>query len=297
MNRTRLPKLAKTKWGFYHYSPHPSDKELSDYYANKYYQTGRGSYSPKYTKEEIAYFKLKAKLIYLEASKIIKIEPGRKLIDIGCGEGWIMNEFHNHAIQVSGLDFSRHGIKKFHPHLLSFFEQGNIFAKLRQKLSEGPLVDIIILANVIEHVKEPVALLKEIKEFMTADTLLVIVAPNDFSLLHDLLWGKKFIPRKFWLCYPDHLSYFNKDSMTNLLLDLGFRIHATVADNPVDLNLLNENSNYIKDPDKGKKAHLFRVRMDNFLAGVDIDKLLSIYETLGSMGVGRDLNYYCQKGS
>jgi len=293
MNRTHSPKLIKTKWGFYHYSPHPSDEELSDYYANKYYQTGRGSYSPKYTKDEISYFKLKARLIYLKVSKIIKVEPNRKLIDIGCGEGWIMNEFYNHDIHVSGLDFSRHGIKKFHPHLLSFFEQGNIFEKLRQKLSEGTVFDVIILANVIEHVKEPVALLKEIKEFMGSEALLVIVAPNDFSSLHDLLWKTKYIPRKFWLSYPDHLSYFNRDSMINLLSDLEFKIHATIADNPVDLNLLNDNSNYIKDADKGKKAHLFRVRMDNFLAGLDIDKLLSIYETLGSMGVGRDITYYC----
>jgi len=81
--------------------------------------------------------------------------------------------------------------------------------------------------------------------------------------------------------------------MSNLLLDLGFKIRAIVADNPVDLNLLNDNSNYIEDPGKGKNIHLFRIRTDNFLGSMDPDKLLQVYEILGTMGVGRNLNYYC----
>lgn len=81
--------------------------------------------------------------------------------------------------------------------------------------------------------------------------------------------------------------------MSNLLCDLGFKIHSIVAENPIDLNLLNDMSNYVDDPSRGRDIHLFRVRVDNFLGSLDQDKLLKIYELLGSMGVGRDLNYYC----
>jgi len=293
MKHAQKPRLVKTKWGFYQYDPMPSDEELYDYYAHKYYQTGQGSYSPEYLNEEIAYFQLKANLIYIKASQLSNIQPGAKLIDIGCGEGWIMDEFYKRGLSVSGLDFSKHGIEKFHPHLLTFFDQGNIFEKIQKTLSDGTLFDVVILANVIEHVKEPVLLLEEIKKCMGPCALLIIVAPNDFSALHQILIEKKIIPRKFWLCYPDHLSYFNRNSMINLLSDFGYSILATVADNPIDLNLFNENSNYIKDPSKGKNTHLFRVRMDNFLADINIEKLLTIYETLGAMGVGRNLTYYC----
>jgi hypothetical protein len=128
---------------------------------------------------------------------------------------------------------------------------------------------------------------------MHPKSLLVIVAPNDFSPLHKLLLKQKKIPRKFWLSYPDHLSYFNKESMCNLLGDLGFKIHTVVADNPVDLNLLNDNSNYVVDPNKGRNVHFYRLRVDNFLGSIGPEKLLKLYEVLGSMGVGRDLNYYC----
>ncbi|MBF0119193.1 MAG: class I SAM-dependent methyltransferase [Desulfobacterales bacterium] len=271
----------------------PSDEELNEYYANKYYQMGKGSYSTEYSKEEVDYFLLKARLIYLKATQLKNIQKGNQLIDIGCGEGWIMNEFYSHNLSVTGLDFSKHGLEKFHPHLLPYFEQGNIFEKLQKVLLEDNLFDIVILANVIEHVKEPIILLEKIKKCMRKGAMLIIVVPNDFSSLHHILMEKKIITEEFWLCYPDHLSYFNYKSMINLLSDLGFKLLSTVSDNPIDLNLLNDNSNYIKDPDKGKKTHMFRVRMDNFLASIDIEKLLIIYETLGSMGVGRDLTYYC----
>lgn len=83
--------------------------------------------------------------------------------------------------------------------------------------------------------------------------------------------------------------------MEKFLKDSGFSVRAVVADNPVDLNLLNDNSNYVEDRSKGENTHLFRVRMDNFLASIDEGKLLSLYEVLGTMGIGRDLNYYCQR--
>ncbi len=286
------PELIKTKWGFYQYDPMPSDVELHAYYADKYYQNETGSYSASYTLEEIDYFRLKAWMVRRKLSSLTDIKEGR-LIDIGCGEGWIMDAFKRHGFSVLGLDFSRHGIEKFNPQLLSCFEQGNVYDLLEEKIRRKTKFDFLIIANVIEHVKNPIQLLQNIKRIMHAGSIVVIIAPNDFSPLHELLLKEGNITKKFWLCYPDHLSYFNMESMRNFLLDMGFQIHSIVADNPVDLNLLNDDSNYIKEPSKGKNIHMFRVRSDNFLGSMDPDKLLQIYEIMGSMGVGRDLGYYC----
>ncbi|MFB3883663.1 MAG: class I SAM-dependent methyltransferase [Thermodesulfobacteriota bacterium] len=293
INSQNPPRLIKTEWGFYQYDPLPSDEELNHYYEKRYYQEGLGSYEAVYSDEEISYFRLKARLIYSKCSTLVDMRKGQRLIDIGCGEGWVMDEFSRQGLTVLGLDFSRHGIEKWHPHLLPFFEKGGLFELLEEKVRVESKFDFLLLANVIEHVKDPVKLLRETKRMMHPNSILIIVAPNDFSPLHEFLLTKKKITREFWLCYPDHLSYFNKESMSNLLSDLSFKIHSIVADNPVDLNLLNDNSNYIEDPSKGKNIHFFRVRSDNFLGSRDPEKLLRIYEILGSMGVGRDLNYYC----
>jgi 2-polyprenyl-3-methyl-5-hydroxy-6-metoxy-1,4-benzoquinol methylase len=290
-------KVIKNRWGFYQYDPLPSEKELQEYYEKKYYQEGRGSYEITYSDEEITYFKLKASLIYRETVKLSHATAGKTLLDVGCGEGWVMDKFFQSGDSVTGLDFSLFALEKIHPQLLPFFEQGNIYDVLREKTRRQVAFDVIVCANVLEHVADPVGLLSIFRKLMYSHSLLVLVAPNDFSELHQHLLKTKRISRKFWLCYPDHLSYFNKDSMEKFLKDSEFSVRAVVADNPVDLNLLNDNSNYVEDQSKGKKTHFFRVRMDNFLASIDEEKLLSLYEVLGSMGIGRDLTYYCHKCS
>ena len=290
----RKPKLIKTKWGFYQYDPLPSEKELQEYYEKKYYQEGRGSYEVVYSQEELAHFRLKASLIFQETNKI-QGTAKKTLLDIGCGEGWVMDKFAQSGVSVSGLDFSRFALEKFHPHLMPFFEQGSVYTLLKEKVQQQTNFDFIICANVLEHVIDPFGLLNMVEKLMHPHSLLILIVPNDFSALHQYLLKEKRISREFWLSYPDHLSYFNKESVELFLSSLGFVIKSIVADNPIDLNLLNDNSNYIEDRSKGKKTHLFKVRVDNFLASIDEGKLLSIYEILGSMGVGRNLYYYCQR--
>jgi len=290
-----IARIKKNKWGFYQYDPLPTEKELNDYYEKKYYQEGRGSYEITYTEEEISYFMLNASLIYRQTVKLSPAMEEKKLLDVGCGEGWIMDKFFQSGVSVTGLDFSRFALDKMHPHLLPFFEQGNIYDVLQEKLKQKITFDFIVCANVLEHVVDPAGLLSIIRNLMHPNSLLILIVPNDFSVLHQHLLETKKISREFWLCYPDHLSYFSKESMQKFLNDSGYSVHAVVADNPIDLNLLNDNSNYIEEQNKGKNTHLFRVRADNFLASIDEGKLLSLYEVLGSMGVGRDLNYYCQR--
>lgn len=286
------PQLKKTKAGFFQYSPLPSKKELSDYYAKQYFQAAHGSYTPSYTKEETAYFRLKADLIYKECGRLRGTKK-KNFFDIGCGEGWVMDRFKKSGSTVLGIDFSQYGIAHHNPHVLPDFKQGDIYTLLDSVIAQKETFDVLLLANVIEHVVDPAALLKKIKKVMATKALLAVVAPNDFSPLHEHLLKHKYIDRKFWLAYPDHLSYFNKENMTKFLAKNGFKVESIVADNPIDLNLMNDNSNYIKKRSKGKKTHYFRVRTDNFLASIDVDKLLDIYRILGSMGVGRDLTYYC----
>lgn len=153
--------LIKTKYGFYQYYPLPSEDELRSYYAEKYFQEGLGSYEVLYTDEEIEYFKIKASLVYLKASQLIDMNKKRTFIDIGCGEGWILNEFNKQGHIVKGIDFSKYGIAKFHPHLLDNFEQGNMYELLERKIADGNKFNVLLLANVIEHVIDPVNLLQK----------------------------------------------------------------------------------------------------------------------------------------
>ncbi len=292
-NKNVIPTLVRKEQGYWQYSPLPSEEELEQYYSEKYFQQGKGSYAISYIPEEIQYFRLKADLIHRQ---ILRLRPDISLntfLDVGCGEGWVLERMHKAQMKVKGFDFSSFGLMKFHPHLEKHFIQGNVFDLLEKEKTAGCQYDIISLVNVIEHVVDPDVMIDLLRSILIRDGLLIVVAPNDFSILHENLMKKKYISEKFWLAYPDHISYFNKDNMENFLDAKGFKVEAVVADNPIDLNLMNANVNYINDRSKGKETHYFRVRTDNFLASISEDKLLDLYNIFGSMGLGRDLNYYC----
>jgi len=132
------------------------------------------------------------------------------------------------------------------------------------------------------------------KKLLAPHGCLMLVVPNDFSKLHQSLLDGNHIDRPWWIKYPDHLSYFNKESMERLLKDVGMEVLDMMADHPIDMNLLNDNSNYIRNTSLGKATHYYRVRYDNFLASIDVDKLIQLYSVFGSLGVGRNLTYYAR---
>jgi len=287
------PKLIRKPQGYWQYHPLPSEEDLERYYAKKYFQQGKGSYAVSYLPEEIKYFRLKADLIYRQ---ICRLKKGRRLstfLDVGCGEGWLLDRMYRAGLKVRGLDFSSFGLIKFHRYLKNSFIKGNVFSLLENEQKSKRKYNIIALANVIEHVVDPKKIIDLLKKILSRKGILIIVVPNDFSYLHEHLLKEQFISEKFWLAYPDHISYFNKNAMKKFLNSNGFKVEAINADNPVDFNLMNLNTNYINDRSKSKETHYFRVRTDNFLASISQDKLLDLYTILGSMGVGRDLNYYC----
>mgnify|MGYP003973813501 CR=1 FL=1 len=286
------PTLVKTKNGYWTFTNLPVQEDLSDYYSKKYYQDGCGSYEIAYKEEEIEYFRLKAKVIRSCIEKINPTYKKFKVLDGGCGEGWVLSEFLENGYSVKGIDFSRYGIEKINPHVLEYFQQGDIYQLLEEIISNGEKRDVIILANVIEHVLDPESLLDKISQVMHKETALAIVVPNDFSPLHNYLFEKKIIYKKFWIAFPEHLNYFNLESMTNTLENAGFTIKKIIADNPIDLNLLNQNSNYINSPDKGEKTHQYRVLSDLFLSSQNFNAFLDYSECLAKMGVGRDLTYF-----
>jgi 2-polyprenyl-3-methyl-5-hydroxy-6-metoxy-1,4-benzoquinol methylase len=287
--------LFKTKYGFYQYRPLPSVEELSEYYGEKYYQEGKGSYEVNYTDEEIQYMKNKVDILFLQTKRLTSFHKYSTYLDLGCGEGWALDRFHQAGFRVRGVDYSGYALRKFHPHLAECFQKGDAYGVVEDNLKRKETYDVISLLNVVEHVLDPVDLLEKTRSLLSAEGVLIIVAPNDFSPLQEYLLEKGHIDKSFWLHYPDHISYFNKDNMTCLLTCLGFSIEAVLASNPIDLNLLNDNGNYIKDPAKGKNTYFHIVRTDNFLASLNSEKWLDLYKAYADLGLGRNLAYFAIK--
>jgi len=191
--------------------------------------------------------------------------------------------------EVSGLDFSSSGISRQNPNFVKCIETGDLYSLLKTKCTSGKKYDVVLLQNVLEHVTDPLGLLQSIKKLLEPTGLALITVPNDFSLTQATLLAEGRIDREFWVSPPDHLSYFNYQSLQNILGYNGLIVRDLISDFPIDWYLFHPGSNYINNPSIGKQAHLSRVLIENMLQTNDISDVVSFYRTLAKLGAGRDL--------
>jgi 2-polyprenyl-3-methyl-5-hydroxy-6-metoxy-1,4-benzoquinol methylase len=295
--RTRMIfEERKIQHGVVCVSPMPEPDFLQSYYREQYYQEGKGSYDVEYTEEEIEHKNYEAELIIQALVKQLgqkKIQE-QNLLELGCGEGFVLNQAFKAGFQVAGVDYSSFGIKKFHPHLVDHFCEQDIYAFI-EELSREKNFDVCILKNVLEHVISPEKLLNALSQILKSDGKLVITVPNDYSVLQKSLVDFNLVSHTEWFSPPDHLYYFNSENLGPYLEDFGFEILDRYCSFPVDMFLLNQHSNYHFDKSKGKQAHFSRVKMDLIIKKSGLDYALQLYRAMAQCGIGRNTTVIVKK--
>lgn len=286
--------IIKNQYGFYQVQTVPSQEELNEYYAQKYYQNELVGYSHSYSTLELDWIKDKLDLkAYMIAQHGLK--SSSSLLDVGCGEGFCMGYFKAQGWKVKGIDFSADGIERMNADCLPYFQQGDIYESIAAMKQHAERFDLVWLDNVLEHVIDPLALLQDCNALLHEGGLLMVEVPNDFSVLHDYLLENKLIDRKFWVALPDHLSYFNKEGLHNIAAEAHFKPLMTIADNPIDFDLLSPDSNYVMDKARGKNAHQKRMMLDGMMNKISIQKTVNYYQALADLGLGRQVICLFQK--
>lgn len=296
----KIPKsVRKTEYGYCEIIDKPSQADLSKYYADKYYQDSISkSYAKEYSADETKHINNKDR----ESVEIIKKYfdsnlAGKKFLDIGCGEGFALKHFKSEDCEVRGVDYADFGIQSHNPDMLQYFYKGDLLEFIKQSIENKVKFDIINLDNVLEHVIDPVGLLNDLRELLADRGILRIQVPNDFSSLQEELLRLGKITEYYWVSPPDHLSYFNTESLRNLLIALNYKIITVTGDYPIELFLFSENTNYIKNREVGKSCHESRVLTENFLYQTNFEKTLKLYELLAEMGLGRVITFYVTKSA
>lgn len=281
--------VLQNKMGYWEVKIKPNELELEDYYTKMYFQNSKGAYEKAYTSDELKYFENANEIKFVLAKQILKLDQSKRLLDIGCGEGFTMEYFDRKGWDVLGLDYSTDGANRHNPQIESKIEQGNIYQSIEKLSADGLQFEVITLLNVLEHVIDPVTLLTEINKLLVKGGVLIITVPNDFSQLQKQLLKENKITREFWVQYPDHLNYFSRDSLITICKNTGFNYYKCISDFPIDYFLANPDSNYIEDTSKGKNCHNARVWIDNLNCSISIDKSIALYEAFANLGSGRQI--------
>lgn len=271
--------LIRDSSGFLKVFPTPTRVELDNFYSQKYFQNDSGNYQKSYEEWELKYFEDESKIIefYTDERKL-------KILDLGCGEGFQSAYFLKKGHDITCVDYSEFGLKRHNSHLSKYFVKKEILEFLK---SSNDRYDLILLKNVLEHVPDSRGLLELIKTQMHEESILYIDVPNDFSAFQQFLQSKSYT-EDTWFVPPEHLNYFQNDSLNNLLYEMNFEVISSQAGFPIEVFLTNEESNYTKDRNKGKNAHKSRCEVTNFLSN-NIKTFIEFREALAKVELGRNL--------
>ena len=283
--------LVRHEDGYFEVAAKPDAETLAAFYRDKYYgaRDGRSQYAHGYTDEELAH----KRLIAAEAEAIAALPPGR-LLEVGVGEGFTLDYFARAGWDVAGVDFTDDGVRQFFPDLAARLQTGDAFALLDGAIDAGGRYDFVICNNVVEHVIDPYGLLVRLRKLLAPGGLMRLAAPNDGSWLHHEIVARGLAKPEFWVNAPEHLSYFTAPTLTRLMSRAGWRVEHMLAEFPVDLFLLNSDSNYASDPSKGRNGHFARVAFEMGLWRQGIEAVIAFRRGCAAGGLGRNLAAYAR---
>lgn len=283
--------IIQNKYSFYEIKNKPSLSELRKYYSKHYFQSDKGNYQKKYSDEEIKYIYNKIQQKYYLFKHKLKEDrkKTKSLLDVGCGEGFAINFFHKNGWNTTGIDYSTSGIRQHNPNCEKFLLTGDLTDIIENLVRDKKKYNLIWLDNVLEHVLDPLALLKNVFNLATKGGVLVIEVPNDFSSLQNYLYSNGIINKQYWIAVPDHISYFNKDGLINICKASKWKYYRIISDFPIDFNLANKSANYYRNNKIGKYAHMQRILLDNLFHSISISKTNKLYSCLADMGLGRQI--------
>lgn len=284
-------RLKKHPLGFWEVASKPTSEELHRYYADKYYQEARGSYEVAYSPEELAYFRAKLQQRYAVLQQYLPQRDGT-MLDVGCGEGYALAFFREQGWSVKGFDFSAAGVESKNPACRDVLQTGDVFELLETEIKTGATYDVVWLQNVLEHVIDPLALLESLKTLVSPSGMAVITVPNDCSITQLGALDHQHIDSAFWVAPPDHLSYFDHNSLADTAAETGWECLEMLGDFPVDWFLFHPGSNYVRDKSLGKAAHRARVQIENLLHQQPLDAVIRFWSAAASLGVGRDITAF-----
>ncbi len=134
--------------------------------------------------------------------------PGSvRLLDVGCGTGWFLEMAKNEGFIVSGLEMGRE-IAEHTSRRLGI----RIFTQTIQEIPEQDKFDVITLFDLLEHVPDPKALLRAVREHLLPGGIALIFTPNLDSV------GLNILRERSSLVMPaEHLFYFTPASLRRLI--------------------------------------------------------------------------------
>ena len=146
--------------------------------------------------------------------KIINSIKYNKLCDVGCGPGFLLSSIKNK--KLFGIENDQSAIKTASKYAKIYKIDLNKKIKIKDKFA------LIVCYHVIEHIKNPITFLINLKKILKKNGYLILGTP-DF----DSAMARRYKNKYRLLHDKTHISLFSLDSISRLLRDQKFDIKLT----------------------------------------------------------------------
>lgn len=158
---------------------------------------------------------------------------GKRVLDVGCWTGDLGRVLVERGSEVSGLEIDEDAADKARAVLESVVVADLDTSPLSGHFPEGSF-DTIVFADVLEHLRDPVAVLKEAARLLTPDGRVVISIPNitHGSVRLALLQGR-WSYTETGLLDATHIRFFSRAGVLAMFAEAGYVVEdlrGTLAD-------------------------------------------------------------------
>jgi 2-polyprenyl-3-methyl-5-hydroxy-6-metoxy-1,4-benzoquinol methylase len=290
--------IVDPRWGYRRLDPLPTAEELDRFYREQYYDllaaSGR---APELRRLMQGGEEAQLELLWLSKTTWRDIrdvldqhmshKQERWLLDVGCGPGHFgqyMQEGGWHVVGIEPSTDAAEIARSFGILVYDSVEQCLDQAKRR--------FDAVTFLNVLEHVLDPANLLERIRLLMEKESILVCRVPNDFSAIQECAADKLGL-EPWWIAIPDHINYFNFESLVRFLEQLNFEVVEMFGDFPMEMFLLFGDV-YVGNPEVGSQCHKKRVA---FELSLPVEVRRNLYRCFAKNGLGRDCLVFARPAS
>ena len=191
-------------------NPQPTDQELTGIYTDSYALLSDSEEAAGHAAE----LKRRTAAHYLELIRQYRGAGAGTLLEVGCGSGDMLELAIQQGYTVMGTDLSPHACAVASKKV---GHRGNVVCCGSEGLEDTfDTFDVIVLADVIEHVRDPEWTLRRLHAMLKPGGVLFIATPSLDS------WSARFLKSRWMEFKLEHLTYFNRANIQTLLLKCGF---------------------------------------------------------------------------
>lgn len=146
-------------------------------------------------------------LTFIQSVFSLKGLGGVRVLEIGCGHGYLLHRLQELGADVLGIEPGLHGEQgaaKYNiPIVRDYYPTDQVVGQF----------DCIIMYNVLEHFEDPVSYLKAVRNSLTEDGKLILAVEDEEPYI---------VAGDISILFHEHFSYFTRDTLNKTLAVGGF---------------------------------------------------------------------------